>query len=202
MAGERVLVIDDKPESVELLTEYILRPSGYIPLAATDSEEGLRLALEEHPDLLIVDQKMPKLSGLDILRALREHQCDIPTILMTAYGSEAVIVEALRLGARDYITKPFDVDELLNAVDKTLREYRQERARGRAVEELEERVRDLSTLYGVSQEEVLNLVERRRYTLLGLRKGICFWWMSRVMSSTCGLLRTWESGTPAISNCG
>jgi len=158
VAGERVLVIDDKPESVELLTEYILRPSGYIPLAATDSEEGLRLALEEHPDLLIVDQKMPKLSGLDILRALREHQCDIPTILMTAYGSEAVIVEALRLGARDYITKPFDVDELLNAVDKTLREYRQERARGRAVEELEERVRDLSTLYGVSQEEVLNLV--------------------------------------------
>jgi len=158
VTGERILVIDDKPESVELLAEYILRPSGYVPLVATDSEEGLRLALEEQPDLVIVDQKMPKLSGLDILRALREHQSDIPAILITAYGSEAVIVEALRLGARDYITKPFDVDELLNAVDKTLREYRQEQARARAIEELEERVRDLSTLYGVSQEKVLNLV--------------------------------------------
>ena len=84
MTGERILVIDDKPESVELLSEYILRPGGYVPLVATDSEEGLRLALEEQPDLLIVDQKMPKLSGLDILRALRNSQCDIPAILITA----------------------------------------------------------------------------------------------------------------------
>jgi PAS domain S-box-containing protein len=171
VAGEKVLIIDDKPESVELLSEYILRPSGYAPLVATDSEEGLRLALEEHPDLLIVDQKMPKLSGLDILRALRENQCDIPAILITAYGSEAVIVEALRLGARDYITKPFDVDELLNAVDKTLREHEQERARVRAVEELEGRVKDLSTLYGVSQEKVLNLVVETAVHITGAEEG-------------------------------
>jgi PAS domain S-box-containing protein len=171
VTGERVLIVDDKPESVELLAEYILRPSGYVPFGATDSEEGLRLALEERPDLLIVDQKMPKLSGLDILRALREHQCDVPAIMITAYGSEEVIVEALRLGARDYITKPFDVDELLNAVDKTLREYRQERARVRAIEELEERIRDLSTLYGVSQEKVLNLVVETAVHITGAEEG-------------------------------
>ncbi|MDY7040674.1 MAG: GAF domain-containing protein [Chloroflexota bacterium] len=171
MTGERILVIDDKPESVELLSEYILRPGGYVPLVATDSEEGLRLALEEQPDLLIVDQKMPKLSGLDILRALRNSQCDIPAILITAYGSEAVIVEALRLGARDYITKPFDVDELLGAVDKTLREHGQERARARAVEELEGRIKDLSALYGVSQEKVLNLVVETAVHITGAEEG-------------------------------
>ena len=171
MAGERVLVIDDKPESVELLAEYILRPGGYVPLVATDGEEGLRLALEERPDLLIVDQKMPKLSGLDILRALREHQCDIPAILITAYGSESVIVEALRLGARDYITKPFDVDELLSAVDKALKEFNSEHARLRAIGELEGRIKDLSTLYGVSQEKVLNLVVETAVHITGAEEG-------------------------------
>ncbi len=171
VAGERVLVIDDKPESVELLAEYILRPSGYEPLVATDSEEGLRLALEERPDLLIVDQKMPKLSGLDILRTLREQQCDIPAILITAYGSEAVIVDALRLGARDYISKPFDVDELLQAVEKVLRDYKQERSRVRASEELEERIKELSTLYGVSQEKVLNLVVETAVHITGAEEG-------------------------------
>ncbi|MCR4407992.1 MAG: GAF domain-containing protein [Anaerolineae bacterium] len=171
MAGERVLVIDDKPESVELLAEYILRPAGYIPLVATDSEKGLQMALEERPDLLIVDQKMPKLSGLDILRALRDHQCDIPAILITAYGSEAVIVEALRLGVRDYITKPFDVDELLGAVDKTLKEFNKERARLRVIGELEERIKDLSTIYGVSQEKVLNLVVETAVHITGAEEG-------------------------------
>ena len=171
MVGERVLVIDDKPESVELLAEYILRPAGYIPLVATDSEKGLQMALEERPDLLIVDQKMPKLSGLDILRALREQQCDIPAILITAYGSEAVIVEALRLGVRDYITKPFDVDELLGAVDKTLKEFNKERVRLRVIGELEERIKDLSTIYGVSQEKVLNLVVETAVHITGAEEG-------------------------------
>ncbi len=122
MSGERVLVIDDKPENIELLTEYMLRPKGYIPLVATNGEEGLHVALTHRPDLIILDLKMPKMSGLQVLQALKERKANIPSILMTGYGSEHIAVQAFRLGVRDYITRPFEVDEMLDAISRALDE--------------------------------------------------------------------------------
>ena len=171
MAGETILVVDDKPESLEFITEYLLRPSGYVPLVATNGQEGLRMALAERPDLMILDFKMPEMSGLEVLRALREKKADIPVILMTAYGSEEDIVTAFRLGAKDYLSKPFRIEEMLAAIERLLSERRQQEEWARLQRELEERVKELTTLYGSNVERVLNRIVEAGVAVTGADEG-------------------------------
>jgi len=116
----RILIVDDEPEMVRGLQDN-LRFEGYETLAATQAREGLRLALREAPDLLLLDVMMPELSGWDVLRALRQERVDIPVILLTARGEEVDRVLGLELGADDYITKPFSLRELLARVRAVLR---------------------------------------------------------------------------------
>jgi len=130
LAGEKVLVIEDKPEMIQILTEYVLGPQGYVPLAALDGKEGLRMALTEEPDLVILDLRLPKMSGLQVLQSLKERQYPVPVIVITAYGSEEVVVRALQLGVDDYIAKPFELDEMINAVERVLSKSKAEKAPG------------------------------------------------------------------------
>src|SRR5271169_489940 len=104
-----------------------LRFEGYQTVTATQGREGLRLALQEAPDLILLDVMMPEMSGWDVLRALRQERVDIPVILLTARGEEVDRVLGLELGADDYITKPFSLRELLARVRAVLR--RQEAGR-------------------------------------------------------------------------
>ena len=171
VAGETILVVDDKSEGLEFLTEYLLRPSGYVPLVATNGREGLKMALSERPDLVILDLKMPEMSGLEVLRALREEEADIPVILMTAYGSEEDIVSAFRLGAQDYLSKPFRIDEMLSAIERVLSERRQQEERARLQRELEERVKELTSLYGSNVERVLNRIVEAAVAVAGADEG-------------------------------
>jgi PAS domain S-box-containing protein len=158
VAGETVLVVDDMAEGLEFITEHLLRPSGYVPLVAANGREGLKMALSERPDLMILDLRMPGMSGLEVLRALREKEAAIPVILMTAYGSEEDIVAAFRLGAKDYLAKPFRIEEMLGAIERVLSEQRQQEEWARLQRELEGRVKELTTLYGSNVERVLNRI--------------------------------------------
>jgi signal transduction histidine kinase/FixJ family two-component response regulator len=173
LAGEKVLVIDDRDDSLQFMTEYILQPNGYRYITAKDGEAGLQRALNEDPDLIIMDQRMPKMTGLEVLAALKKTQADIPAILMTFHGSEETAVQAFRLGAKDYIIKPFDTEEMLAAIDRALEERRLRKERDdltqevvRANRQLERRVRDVSILYSIGQsvtalldpEKVLNRI--------------------------------------------
>ncbi len=115
-----ILIVDDEPEMVRGLQDN-LRFEGYQTLTATHGREGLRLALQEAPDLILLDVMMPELSGWDVLRALRQERVDIPVILLTARGEEVDRVLGLELGADDYITKPFSLRELLARVRAVLR---------------------------------------------------------------------------------
>ena len=171
MTGETILVVDDKVESLEFIAEYLLRPHGYIPLVAANGQQGLEMALSEKPKLLILDLKMPELSGLEVLRALREKQIDIPVILMTAYGSEEDVITALRLGAKDYFTKPFHIDEMLAAIERVLSEHKQEEKQTRLQQDLEERVKELTTLYGSNVERVLNRIVEAAVDVTGAEEG-------------------------------
>jgi DNA-binding response OmpR family regulator len=148
LAGEKVLVIEDKPEMIQILTDYVLGPQGYVTLTALDGEKGLRMALSEEPDLVILDLRMPKMSGLRVLQTLRELQCLVPVIVITAYGSEEVVVRALRLGADDYIAKPFELDEMINAIERVLSKSRQEKEKARLSQELEKSVKELTRKIG------------------------------------------------------
>ncbi len=116
----RILVIDDEPEMVRGLEDNF-RFEGYQTLSATDGAEGLALALREGPDLVLLDIMMPRMSGWDVLRALRDKQLDIPVIMLTARGEEVDRVLGLELGADDYVTKPFSLRELLARVRAVLR---------------------------------------------------------------------------------
>ena len=136
MAGETVLIVDDRDDSIQFLTEYILEPNGYEYIIAKDGETGLRKALTEDPDLIIMDLKMPKMTGLEVLAALRERQSTIPVILMTFHGSEETAVQAFRLGARDYVIKPYDTQEMLESIERALTEVRLRAERDRLTQNL------------------------------------------------------------------
>ncbi len=171
MAGEKILIVDDKPEVAEFCDEYLFRPHGYTPLIAYTGPEGLAMALREAPDLMILDFRLPQMSGLDVLRALRDKQVDLPVIFTTAYGSQEDIAEAFRLGVKDYLTKPFDPAEMLSMVKRVLAEQREQEDQARRQGELERQVKKLSTLYGSSVQSVLNHIVESAVAISGAEEG-------------------------------
>jgi two-component system phosphate regulon sensor histidine kinase PhoR len=158
LSGERILVVDDSTEVQDVLRNLVLEPAGYRVLTVGDGAEGLRLALEEKPALLILDEQMPGMTGAQILEALREQGVDIPVILMTCHGSEELAVQAFRQGVRDYVIKPFEPAEMGRAVERVLEEVRLRRERDRLVQELEEtnqrlqqQVQEANTIYSIGR---------------------------------------------------
>jgi DNA-binding response OmpR family regulator len=124
MAGETILIVDDSVEIRSFLAEDVLPQMGFATHAAADGRAGMELAKTCRPDLILLDMNMPRLSGLQMLTALRAEHFTAPAILMTAFGSENVAIEAFRLGVRDYVVKPFTAEELLRAIDRALNETR------------------------------------------------------------------------------
>ncbi|RME97202.1 MAG: response regulator [Chloroflexi bacterium] len=179
MAGETVLTVDDRADSIKFLREYVLIPNGYKMLHANNGADALHLVLSRKVDLVISDLVMPRMGGLELLETLRERELDIPVILMTFHGSEGTAVRAFRLGARDYIIKPFAIDEMLNAIDRALTESRLRQERDRLTQtvlkinqQLENRVQELRFLYGIGRsvtslqdlQQILNrIVEAAAY---------------------------------------
>jgi DNA-binding NtrC family response regulator len=120
---ERILVIDDDPGVGECI-QCMLRIAGYESAFATTATAGLERAQNEAFDLVVSDLRLPDVSGIEVLRALREAGQDTPVILMTSYSSIESAVEALRAGATDYIIKPFNNDDFLYSVERALDEQR------------------------------------------------------------------------------
>lgn len=112
-----ILVVEDD----EIYRERLMRAfreRGMEVFGASDGENALLVAAAESPDLVVVDLKMPKKSGLEVLQSLREMDEDVRVVVLTGYGSIATAMEAVRLGAVHYLTKPADADEILAAFDR------------------------------------------------------------------------------------
>src|SRR3990170_6445151 len=120
--NDLVLVADDEENIVELVTMY-LRRAGYRVEAAYDGDETLRKVAELRPALLVLDIMMPGPDGLQVCRSLRRHS-DVPIVLLTARASDIDKIAGLRFGADDYVTKPFNPDELIARVAAVLRRTR------------------------------------------------------------------------------
>jgi DNA-binding response OmpR family regulator len=116
----RILIVDDEPEIVRGLEDN-LRFEGYQIASATNGQDALALAQSDAPDLILLDIMMPRMSGWDVCRALREKGIEAPIIMLTARGEEVDRVRGLELGADDYVTKPFSLRELLARVRAVLR---------------------------------------------------------------------------------
>jgi len=119
----RVLVVeDDEAMAVALRDGFVYE--GYEVSVARDGETGLRMARENPPDLMILDVMLPKMTGLEICKVLRGEGSDLPIIMLTARGQEIDKVLGLKLGADDYVTKPFSFMELMARVEAVLRRAR------------------------------------------------------------------------------
>ena len=121
-AGQRrVLVVDDEPTIAEIVSRYLER-AGYETRVAADGHAALAHASTWHPDLVVLDLMLPGLDGLEVMRLLREGGGPrVAVILLTAKGEQSDRIDGLRLGADDYVVKPFSPAELVARVDAVLR---------------------------------------------------------------------------------
>ena len=115
----RILIVDDE-QSMRQMVAIALRQEGYDVVIAEDGEVASRELQANKVDVVVSDIKMPGLNGIDLLRFARENSPATEVILMTAYASTESAIEALRLGAYDYISKPFEIDDLKATVGRAL----------------------------------------------------------------------------------
>lgn len=122
MAKQTILVVDDEQDLLDLI-EYNLKIEGFNVLKAENGLEGIRLAREHHPELVLLDIMMPTMDGLEVCRQLREDPAtkSMPVIFLTARSDEKTEVDGLNLGADDYITKPISTRKLMSRIKAVLR---------------------------------------------------------------------------------
>ena len=119
----RILVVDDEPSMREML-RIVLRRDGYDVVIAENGRDAIEQLRTSRIDLLLSDIKMPDVTGVDVLRAAKDINRDIVAFMMTAFASTNTAVEAMRLGAVDYFTKPFSMDELRLKIRQHLETHR------------------------------------------------------------------------------
>jgi len=118
--SERILVIDDEVDMLFLLRTIIQDNTDYEVETSNNPLEGVKLLGEKDFDLIITDLKMPVMDGMDIFVKCQEIGCDVPVIIITAYGSAETASEALEKGVADFITKPFRKDSILFTIKRVL----------------------------------------------------------------------------------
>ena len=111
-ASAKVLVADDD-RTIRRNLVLLLRSEGYQTLEADDGDAALARIAADAPDAVLLDLKMPGRDGLEVLAALGPALAELPVIVVTAFGGSSVAIEAMRRGAYDYLTKPFDLDEVV-----------------------------------------------------------------------------------------
>ncbi len=172
----RILVVDDEPSIRKVLSAHLAR-EGHEVETAVDGADAIARLGDAPWDLVITDLKMPGVGGLELLAHVRSNHPGLPVILVTAHGTVDAAVEALKLGAQDFITKPFDLAEVHGAVEKAVRT---ERARRRSV-----------------QEDPAWKDARGRFDLIGLTTSMqrVYALVERVADSPTTVLLVGESGT-------
>lgn len=160
MAEEKILIIEDEKLIRWSLAEFLTK-EGYQVFSAEEGNAGLKLIYEESFDLILLDNRLPNIEGMEILRKITEEYPDVPVIIMTAYGSVDQAVEAIKLGAYDYLNKPLNFEEMLITIKKALETTRLRREINRIRQEQKEMF-GLERIIGRSPKlvEVFKLVNK------------------------------------------
>jgi len=169
----KILIVDDEL-NMRLVLSAMLKKEGYGVLSASDGIEALELMKKEAVDVIVTDLKMPRLDGMGLLEHVVNHYPSLPVIIITAHGTVATAVDALKKGAFDYITKPFEQDDLKNVIQKAVRTR------------------------SCNQEEILlSQDELSRYGIIGNSPAIreVYAMIERVAPTTTTILLTGETGT-------
>ena len=157
---DRLLVVDDEPSMREFL-EILLAQEGYQVATAASGEEGLKIYRQLEPDLILTDVKMPGMSGLDLIREIHALDAAIPIIAITAYASADDAIRAVREGAYDYLSKPFQIEDLRIIIRNALEARRLRRENVELRRSIDEQHR-FGEIVGKSpqMDEVFNLISR------------------------------------------
>lgn len=119
--GDRVLVVDDQ-YGIRILIKEILKKDGIETLLAANGTQALKLLVEKKPSLVLLDMRIPGMSGVEILKKIKEISPETAVMIMTAYGDDEMLAESRANGAAAYFPKPFDIGELLRTVRQALAE--------------------------------------------------------------------------------
>jgi len=155
----KILVIDDEPILRNSL-DRALKAAGYDVITAETGEEGLVLYQKERPDLILLDHWLPGIHGDEVLRWIRERDADIPVIIMTAQGSIALAVDSMKMGAFDFLVKPFDLDQLEILVQRSLDRIRLKKEVAWLRDQYREKFRIGIVAVSGAMKEVLDLAEK------------------------------------------
>src|SRR5512133_413770 len=165
--SERILVIENDPDVGDLIARQALKPLGYQVSLATDSSTAIRQAIQTQPDVVIMNLKIPGLSGKDLLVALSSQGINIPMIVMAEKGMEPDVIRSFRLGASDYLMLPVREAEVVSCVERALKQVREGRAREKldaqikqTNAELQRRVKELGTIFAVGRA-VISITDQR-----------------------------------------
>ncbi|MDI6889571.1 MAG: response regulator [Thermodesulfovibrionales bacterium] len=137
---EKILIVDDEPDMLRLLSMIIREKTPYEVTTTNNPLEALELTKKGGLDLLIADLKMPGLNGIELLESVKRFDEDIPTIIITAYGTVEAAVETMQKGAFDFITKPFRKEQILFTIERALKWIRLQRENKMLKEQLKSEV--------------------------------------------------------------
>jgi len=159
MNEARILIVDDEAD-IALILKLQLEDAGYRTARARDGLEALEVLAREHYDLVLLDIRMPRLDGIEVLERIRSDWPDLVVVMMTAHGSEDIAVEAMKKGAVDYISKPFSSDDMKKRVERAIQYNRTRLENERLQREVEEERRKMEAiLHGMA--EALVAVDRQ-----------------------------------------
>jgi signal transduction histidine kinase/FixJ family two-component response regulator len=221
----RVLVVDDERAVVDVLQEF-LASQGYEMSVASSGEEAVRNIPSVRPDVILTDINLPGLSGLEVVRFAKSVDPEIAVIVVTGHASASTAIEALREGAYDYITKPFELDDVHKIVERAVANRRLRAINRRLVEELRlkneilqdhegelrEKVRlatwQMTTLYDVGKEisadlelaPRLNVIAAKAAALLGAGAAVVY--LRNQETEECRLAAAWGLDVPASAEDG
>jgi diguanylate cyclase (GGDEF)-like protein/PAS domain S-box-containing protein len=151
MVKETILVVDDNLQIAKFLASELLPSLGYSAQIANNGNSALEILRNKSISLILLDLQLPDMTGLDVLRQIVREGYNVPTILMTAHGSEQVAVESFRLGVQDYLIKPIDVERLDVAITRALTESRLRREKSSLMLQLREQLSLQAVLSKIGQ---------------------------------------------------
>jgi DNA-binding response OmpR family regulator len=164
---ERILVVESDPDTSDLIGRQALQPLGYQVSIAADGANAIRQALQFQPDVMIIALNLQGLSGKDLLVALSSQGVTTPVIVLAQKGEEPAVIQAFRLGANDYLMLPAREAEVVSAVERTMKQVRESRARAKldqqlkqTNDELQHRLRELTTIFSVGRA-VISITDQR-----------------------------------------
>ena len=157
MSNETILVVDDSQQVTDFLAGGLLPVLGYQTLVAHNGKRAMELVKARLPDLMLLDFQLSDTTGLEVLRQLAHEGHYIPTVLITAEGSERIAVDAFRLGVQDYLIKPVDADSLGAAITRALSETRLRREKASLTARLKQQVTWLTALSKVGRSVTSSL---------------------------------------------